>query len=168
MVLSLDERGFFARLFCSEEFAANGLESSIAQINMSLSVKASTLRGLHYQVAPAGEAKLVRCTRGRAFDVVVDMRKNSQTFRRWFGAEITADNRRMVYVPKGCAHGFMTLEDNTEMFYLASAPYDAASEHVLRWNDSAIGVEWPRAPLVLSEKDGNAPDFSEDYHLSGY
>jgi dTDP-4-dehydrorhamnose 3,5-epimerase len=163
-----DERGFFARLFCSQEFAANGLESSFAQINNSLSAKAGTLRGLHYQVAPAGEAKLVRCTRGRAFDVVVDMRKSSPSFGRWFGVEITADNRHMVYVPKGCAHGFMTLEDHTEMLYLASAPHNAASERVLRWDDPAIGIEWPRAPLVVSDKDRNGPDFSEDYHLSGY
>src|SRR5690242_16062137 len=113
-----DERGFFARFFCSEEFAGQGLESRFVQINNSVSTYARTLRGMHYQIAPAGEAKLVRCIAGRAFDVIVDMRPGSRSFGRWAGAELTAENRRMMYVPKGCAHGFLTLDDNTEMLYL--------------------------------------------------
>jgi dTDP-4-dehydrorhamnose 3,5-epimerase len=163
-----DERGFFARIFCAEEFAGRGLESCFVQINNSVSTHARTLRGLHYQIAPAGEAKLVRCIAGRAFDVVVDMRSGSRSFGRWAGAELTAENRRMMYVPKGCAHGFLTLADNTEMLYLASAPYAGAYERVLRWNDPVIGIDWPAIPTVLSDKDRDAPDFSRTTHDSGY
>jgi dTDP-4-dehydrorhamnose 3,5-epimerase len=163
-----DERGFFARLFCADEFASHSLEPSFVQVNNSLSKHAHTLRGLHYQVAPAGEVKLVRCIRGRAFDVVADMRRTSETFSRWFGAELSAENRKMMYVPKGCAHGFLTLEDDTELLYLASARYDGARERVLRWNDPLVGIEWPAAPAVLSDKDGNAPCFSPETHYSGY
>jgi dTDP-4-dehydrorhamnose 3,5-epimerase len=163
-----DERGFFARVFCSEEFSTRKLETNFVQINNSQSLQAYTLRGLHYQIAPAGEAKLVRCIRGRAFDVVVDLRENSPTFMKWYGAELTADNRLMTYVPKGFAHGFMTLEPETEMLYLASAPYNAASERALRWNDPAVGISWPRLPSVLSDRDRVAPDFSVTTQLSGY
>jgi dTDP-4-dehydrorhamnose 3,5-epimerase len=163
-----DERGFFARLFCREEFKAEGLESEFVQVNNSLSLMSGTLRGLHYQVAPAGESKLVRCVRGRVFDVVVDMRANSPTFCRWFAAELNADNRRMMYVPKGCAHGYLTLEDNTELIYFASHCYEHQAERILRWNDPAIGIEWPRSPHVISDKDDEAPDFSPSYHASGY
>lgn len=163
-----DDRGFFARFFCAEEFAGHGLEACFVQINNSVSTYARTLRGMHYQIAPAGEAKLVRCIAGRAFDVVVDMRAGSRSFGRWVGAELTAENRRMMYVPKGCAHGFMTLDDNTEMLYLASAPYAGSYERVLRWNDPAIGIDWPAVPAVLSDKDRDAPDFSPAMHSSGY
>jgi dTDP-4-dehydrorhamnose 3,5-epimerase len=163
-----DDRGFFARLFCADEFAAQSLEPGFVQVNNSLSKRAHTLRGLHYQVAPAGEAKLVRCIRGRAFDVIADMRQTSETFRRWFGAELSAENRQMMYVPKGCAHGFLTLEDDTELLYLASARHDGARERVLRWNDPLVGIEWPTAPSVLSVKDRDAPSFSPDTHDPGY
>lgn len=163
-----DERGFFARMFDSDEFAAQGLDSVFPQINTSMSVEAGTLRGLHYQVAPHGEAKLVKCLRGAIFDVVADMRANSPTFGKWFGIELTAENRKMLYVPRGCAHGFMTLEDRTEVMYPASAPYAGASERVLRWNDPKIGIIWPREPAVLSDKDRNAGDFDPNVHLSGY
>lgn len=163
-----DERGFFGRLFCAEEFASHGLESSFVQINNSLSASAGTLRGLHYQAAPAGETKLVRCIRGRAFDVVVDLRKSSPTFGQWIGAEISAENRLMIYAPRGCAHGFLTLDDSTEMMYFASAPYNSASERILRWNDPVFGIEWPRQPAALSNKDRDAPDFTPETHHSGY
>jgi dTDP-4-dehydrorhamnose 3,5-epimerase len=163
-----DERGFFARLFDADEFAARGLEAVFPQISTSISVHAGTLRGLHYQVAPRGEAKLVKCLKGAIFDVVADMRAASPTFRQWLGVELSDENRRMLYVPKGCAHGFMTLANNTEVMYPASAPYAAAEERVLRWDDPAIAIAWPRAPAVLSEKDKTAPDFDVAYHGSGY
>jgi dTDP-4-dehydrorhamnose 3,5-epimerase len=163
-----DERGFFSRVFCAEEFSRLGLEGSIAQINTSVSANAGTLRGMHYQVAPYGEAKLVKCIRGAAFDVVVDLRKDSPTFGRWAGETLTMDNRMMMYVPKGCAHGFLTLEDDTEMLYSASAPYQGAAERVLRWNDPRFAVVWPRSPEVLSPKDQDAGDYESVLHDPGY
>lgn len=163
-----DERGFFSRMFDVDEFAAQGLEGSFCQINTSMSVKALTLRGLHYQVAPAGEAKLIKCVAGSIFDVVVDLRADSPTFTRWFGGVLTAENRSMLYVPKGCAHGFLTLEDNTEVMYPVSAPYSAQHERVLRWNDPAISIEWPAEPVTVSDKDRAARDFDANYHYSGY
>ena len=158
-----DERGFFARVFCGAEFAGHGLDATIAQINTSLSVEAGTLRGMHYQAAPHGEAKLVRCIRGSAFDVVLDLRATSPTYGRWAGALLNAENRQLMYVPKGCAHGFLTLEANTEMLYSASAPYAGAAERVVRWNDPRFAIDWPRQPAVLSPKDESAADF--DPHL---
>lgn len=163
-----DERGFFARLFDSEEFASQGLDHVFPQINTSLSENAGTLRGLHYQAAPKGEAKLVKCLKGAIFDVIVDMRETSESFMQWFGIELTAQNRSMLYVPKGCAHGFMTLEDQTEVMYPVSAPYAGDHERGLRWNDPAFGIVWPRNPAVLSDKDANASDFDRSHHLSGY
>ena len=163
-----DERGFFARVFCGAEFAGHGLDSHIAQINTSLSVEAGTLRGMHYQVAPHGEVKLVRCIRGSAFDVVLDLRAGSPSYGRWAGALLTADNRQMMYVPKGCAHGFLTLEANTEMFYSASTAYAGAAERVVRWNDPRFAIEWPRLPAVLSAKDEAAADFDPQLMDPGY
>lgn len=163
-----DERGFFARMFDNEEFAARGMDATYPQVNTSYSRDAGTLRGLHYQVAPDGEAKLVKCINGRVFDVAVDMRPASPTFKKWFGIELSIENRLMLYVPKGCAHGFMTLEVGTEMLYLSSAAYAGGSERVLRWNDPEIGIVWPREPAVLSDKDIGAQDFSPDNHFSGY
>jgi dTDP-4-dehydrorhamnose 3,5-epimerase len=163
-----DERGFLSRLFCAEEFRSRDLEVTIAQINNSVSTQAGTLRGLHYQVSPAGEAKLVRCIRGSAYDLVIDVRERSTTFGSWYGAELTADNRHMMYVPKGCAHGYLTLRDDTEILYTASAPYSSGHERVVRWNDPKFGVLWPRDPAVLSDKDRLARDFMPYYHLSGY
>lgn len=172
MVVSLeeraDDRGFFARVFCATEFADHGLEGAISQINNSFSVHAGTLRGMHYQVAPHGEAKLVRCVRGAAYDVVIDLREGSATFGQWAGETLTADNRLMMYVPKGCAHGFLTLEDGTEMLYPASAPYHGPSERILRWDDPRFRVAWPRSPSVLSDKDRAAPDYDPEHHRSGY
>ncbi|MCW6507714.1 dTDP-4-dehydrorhamnose 3,5-epimerase [Lichenifustis flavocetrariae] len=163
-----DERGFFARVFCAEEFGRHGLEASISQINTSASAKAGTLRGLHYQIAPHGEVKLVKCIRGAAFDVVVDLREGSPTFGQWAGETLSADNRLMMYVPKGCAHGFLTLEDDTEMLYPATAPYHGPSERILRWNDPRFAVEWPRQPSVLSDKDAGAVDYDPARHRPGY
>lgn len=160
-----DERGFFARLFCEKEFAANGLETRFIQINNSLSVKRGTLRGMHYQLAPAAEVKVVRCVRGRLFDVVLDLREGSPTFGNHFGAELTADNRHMMYVPRGFAHGFLTLEDHSEAVYLVSNIYAADRERGVRWNDPKFNIRWPASPQVVSDKDAKQRDFDPTYHL---
>lgn len=159
-----DDRGFFARYFCEDEFAAAGLEARYVQINDSYNHKKGTLRGLHYQLPPSGEVKVVRCIRGALFDVMVDMRPKSPTFKQWFGAKLTAENRRMMYVPRGFAHGFITLEDDTEALYLASASYDPIAERGLRFNDPSIGIEWPVDPVEMSEKDLSWPDLDSEYH----
>jgi dTDP-4-dehydrorhamnose 3,5-epimerase len=163
-----DERGFFARMFDSKEFADMGMDSVYPQINTSVSAMAGTLRGLHYQVAPHGEAKLVKCLKGAAFDVVVDLRPNSPTFGKWAGETLTDENRLMMYVPKGCAQGFMTLKDGAELLYPASGPYNGPAERVLRWNDPRFAIEWPLQPRVLSEKDRDARDYDPDWHRPGY
>jgi len=160
-----DERGFFARVFCEREFAAEGLVTRFVQINNSLSADVGTLRGMHYQLPPASETKLVRCVRGSLWDCIVDLRPDSPTFKRWFGAELSAENRRMMYVPKGFAHGFITLEPDTEAFYLVDEFYAPELERGLRWNDPAIGIEWPAEPRVMSEKDRNHPGFDPGTHL---
>ena len=148
-----DERGFFARAFCQKEFEAYGLNPRVTQCNISFNKKKGTLRGMHYQVAPYEEAKLVRCTRGAIYDVVIDLRSDSPTFKRWTAVELTAENRKMLYVPEGFAHGFQALEDNTEVFYQMSGFYHSESERELRWNDPAFGIEWPIANPTISNKD---------------
>jgi dTDP-4-dehydrorhamnose 3,5-epimerase len=163
-----DSRGFFARLFCREEFQKRGLVADFPQVNNSLSAEKGTLRGMHYQLAPHGEDKLVRCVKGRLYDVVLDLRLESPTFGCSYGAELSADNRSMMYVPKGCAHGFQTLEDATEAIYLVSHPYHFSSERIVRWNDPTFKIQWPVEPTVLSDKDANAPDFNTNYHLVSY
>jgi dTDP-4-dehydrorhamnose 3,5-epimerase len=163
-----DDRGFFARMFCSDEFASHGLDGAVSQVNTSLSAEAGTLRGMHYQVAPHGEAKLVKCIGGAAFDVVLDLRAASPTFGRWAASTLTPDNRLMMYVPKGCAHGFLTLEAGTEMLYTASAAYAGAAERIVRWNDPAFAIGWPREPAVLSPKDHDAGDYDPAWHNPGY
>ncbi len=155
-----DERGFFARFYCTSEFAKLGLESDFIQVNNSLSVKQGTLRGLHYQVAPREEAKLVRCIRGALWDVILDLRPDSETFGKWYGQELTADNRRMMYVPKGFGHGFVTLEDNTEALYMVSEVYSSTHERGIRWNDPRFKIEWPFQPIVISDKDKEHPNFN--------
>jgi dTDP-4-dehydrorhamnose 3,5-epimerase len=160
-----DERGFFARMFCEKEFAANGLETRFIQINNSLSIKKGTLRGMHYQLAPAAEVKVVRCVRGRLFDVVLDLREGSPTFGKHFGAELTAENRQMMYVPRGFAHGFLTLEENSEAVYLVSNMYAADRERGVRWNDPRFNIRWPANPEVVSDKDAKQRDFDPAYHL---
>ena len=154
-----DDRGFFARSFCREEFAAHGLNPSVAQCNVAFNHKKGTLRGLHYQVAPFEEVKLVRCTRGSLYDVCVDLRPGSPTFKRHFGAVLSSRRHNMVYIPEGFAHGLQTLEDDTEVFYQMSQVYSPESARGVRWNDPAFGIEWPAAVRTMTEKDKTYPDF---------
>ena len=153
-----DERGFFARAWSASEFAERGLSSSLVQANIAFNHRRGTVRGLHYQVAPHAEDKLVRCTRGAIFDVAVDLRPDSPTYMRWTGVELSAENRTMLYVPKGCAHGYQTLEDETEALYHVTAAYEPAAERGLRWDDPAIGIAWrDLGEPILSEKDRSWP-----------
>jgi dTDP-4-dehydrorhamnose 3,5-epimerase len=160
-----DERGFFARAFCRNEFAEHGLECQFVQVNNSLSAQRGTLRGMHYQLEPAAEVKVVRCIAGALWDAIIDLRPGSATFGQWFGAELTADNRRMMYAPRGFAHGFITLSDNAEVFYLVSEFYAPEHERGIRWNDPRFGIAWPIAPAVLSDKDRDRADFDPATHL---
>ncbi len=155
-----DSRGFFARAWCQKEFEDHGLVSRVVQANDSFNRKAGTLRGMHYQTAPYEETKLVRCTSGALYDVIVDLRPDSPTYKRWFGVELTARNYKMLYVPANFAHGFITLEDNTEAIYFVSEFYTPGAEKGLRWNDPAFNIEWPRAADVISDKDAAWPDFT--------
>ena len=152
-----DERGRFLRAWCSREFREHGLEFLPVQANMGLSVRKGTIRGMHFQAAPALEAKLIRCTRGSMFDVVVDLRPDSVSYGKWHGAELSADNGRMLYVPEQCAHGYQTLENNTEMYYLTSQFYTPAVASGVRFNDPAFDIEWPLAATVVSDQDRNWP-----------
>lgn len=154
-----DERGFFGRAYCRDEFSEHDLAQHMVQANVSYSKSQGTLRGLHYQTAPHQEAKLMRCTRGAIFDVIVDVRPQSSTYMQWMGVELTADNYRMLYVPEGCAHGFITLQDDTEVLYQVSAFYAPNHEKGIRYDDPAIGIEWPTDVKVISEKDRQWPDF---------
>jgi dTDP-4-dehydrorhamnose 3,5-epimerase len=153
-----DERGFFARTWCREEFQANGLNPTLAQGNISFNHHRGTLRGLHYQAAPHQEAKLVRCTRGAIWDVALDLRPGSPTYRAWSGAELTDANRAMLYVPEGCAHGFLTLTGAAEVTYQMSAPYAPDAARGVRWDDPAFGIEWPGEVLVINQRDASYPD----------
>jgi len=162
-----DDRGFFARAFCEREFGAKGLSTRFVQVNDSLSAQRGTLRGMHYQLAPRAETKLVRCIRGSLFDVILDLRPGSATFGKSFGAELSAENRRMMYVPRGFAHGFVTLSDATEAFYFVDEFYAPDQERGLRWNDPRFAIEWPVEPTVLSEKDRMHRDFDSAWHLGG-
>ena len=159
-----DERGFFARLFCEKEFGAADLETRFVQINNSSSAKRGTLRGMHFQLPPAAEVKVVRCIKGSLYDVIVDLRPDSPTFKQWFGAELSAENRRMMYVPRGFAHGFITLADDTEAFYLVSAYYAPEQERGLRFDDPAINIQWPATPTEVSEKDKKWPALDAAFH----
>lgn len=161
-----DERGFFARAFCRTEFQERNLCEKIVQINNSEAYKKGTLRGLHYQLAPKAETKIVRCIKGSLYDVIVDLRTTSTTFGKYFGTELSAENRRMMYVPKGFAHGFITLEENTEAFYLVDEFYAPEQERGIRWNDPKFNIDWPLEPTVVSEKDLKHPDFNEAFHLN--
>ncbi len=157
-----DERGFFARTWCERELTARGLDPAIAQESISWNLRKGTTRGLHFQRPPHDEVKIVRCTRGAIFDVIVDLRPDSPTFRRWQGVELNADNRRAFYVPKGCAHGFQTLVDETEVAYLISAFYAPESSTGYRYNDPAFGVSWPLSAAIISDNDLRWPDFSAE------
>jgi dTDP-4-dehydrorhamnose 3,5-epimerase len=156
-----DERGFFARSWCRRELAAHGVDADIAQESVSYNRVAGTLRGLHFQKPPHEEAKIVRCTRGAIFDVIVDLRPRSPTYRQWEGFHLNAENRRALYVPKGFAHGFQTLGDDTEVFYQISAFHAPAAAAGLRYNDPAFGISWPLPVRSISERDSTAPDFKD-------
>lgn len=155
----IDHRGFFARGFCQREFEQNGLRDHFVQCNVSWNKEKGTLRGMHYQLPPHAEVKVVRCTRGAIYDVIVDLRSDSPTYCKWIGVELTADNYRMLYIPEGFAHGYQTIEPNSEVFYLVSQFYSSASERGVRWNDKAFNISWPLANPILSIKDQSYPDF---------
>ena len=155
----VDERGFFARSYCRNEFAAHGLHPDFVQCNLSFNTRRGTLRGMHYQVRPNEEVKLVRCLAGAIYDVIVDLRPTSPTYKQWIGVELDAESRRMLYSPAGFAHGYLTLADNSEVLYQVSAFYSPESERGVRWNDPAFNIEWPMRPEVISSKDRQHPDF---------
>jgi len=160
-----DERGFFVRSFCQNEFEKHGLNPRIAQCNVSNNKKKGTLRGMHYQARPHEEAKLVRCTCGAIYDVIIDLRPTSPTFMQWVAVELTAANRKMLYIPEGFAHGFQTLEDNTEVFYQMSEFYVPECARGVRWDDPAFSVQWPDTDRNISERDQNFADFLQDRKL---
>jgi dTDP-4-dehydrorhamnose 3,5-epimerase len=151
-----DERGFFARAWCQAEFGELGLVRQFVQANQAYTRKRGTVRGLHYQAEPHSEAKLMRCIQGAIFDVIVDLRPDSPTFKQWLGVELSAQNRRALYIPEGCAHGYQALQDDSEVFYLVSQPYAAQAERGVRWDDPAFAIDWPiTASVIISEKDQN-------------
>lgn len=159
--LHADSRGFFARSFCRQEFARHGMSDRVVQCNISWNERAGTLRGMHYQLAPSAEAKLVRCTRGRLFDAIVDLRPESPSHLRWIGIELTAESRNALFVPEGCAHGFQTLVDDTEVFYQMSEFYAPELARGFRWDDPSFGIEWPLAPSTISDQDRGLPLYRE-------
>ena len=155
-----DERGFFARSWCVDEFIEHGLDPHLAQCSVSFNKKRGTLRGMHYQGAPHAETKVVRCTAGSIYDVIVDVRPDSDTFRQWISVELSAANRRMIYVPVGFAHGFQSLVEDSEVFYMVSAPYHPEFSRSVRWNDPQFAIEWPHEDeRVISDRDRDYPDF---------
>ena len=154
-----DQRGFFGRSWCQDEFKAHGLNADIKQKNTSLTIKKGTIRGMHYQVNPFQETKFIRCTRGSIYDVIIDLRPDSPTFLQWVGNELTENNYRMVYVPENFAHGFITLENNTEVYYPVTEFYTPGAERGIRWNDKVFNIEWPIPVEIVSEKDASHPDF---------
>ena len=157
-----DERGFFARTFCRNEFEPYGLNVDWVQCNISYNTRKGTLRGLHYQTAPFAEAKLVRCTMGAIYDVILDLRPGSDTYRQWISVELSAKNRKMIYIPQGFAHGFQTLVDHTEVFYQMSAFYAPQYARAVRWNDPQFNIHWPEAAPTMSEKDQRIGDFNPE------
>jgi dTDP-4-dehydrorhamnose 3,5-epimerase len=156
-----DDRGFFARSWCQKEFESRGLNPKVVQCNLSFNTKKGTLRGIHYQAAPHQEAKVVRCTRGAIYDVVVDLRPQQRTFRKWIGVLLTSANRNMLYVPEGCGHGFLTLENETEVFYQMSEFYRPELARGVRWDDPSFQIAWPDKVEVISERDRTYPNFEE-------
>jgi len=154
-----DERGFFARTWCAEEFRERGLNPQWAQCGRSFNKRRGTLRGMHYQEQPHAEVKLVRCSSGAIFDVIVDLRPGSPSYCKWFSVELSASNGKMLYIPEGLAHGFQTLADDTEVFYQISEPYRPESARGVRWNDPAFGIQWPLRDPILSQRDRSFPDF---------
>ena len=160
-----DERGFFARLYCEREFAQAGLVSQFVQMNNSLSTNQGTLRGMHYQLGEAAEVKLIRCVRGSLWDAILDLRHGSTTFGKWYACELSAENRLMMYAPKGFAHATLTLSEDTEAIYLVSNFYAPEKERGVRWNDPRFAIEWPIQPTDISPKDAAWRDFDPVYHL---
>lgn len=156
-----DSRGFFARTYCATEFAKLNLAQNMVQTNISYNHQKGTLRGLHMQQKPHEEAKLVRCTAGSIFDVLVDLRKDSSTYLHWFGAELSSENHHMLYIPQGCAHGYITLIDKTEVSYQVSEYYNSGTEVGFLWNDPAFNIKWPITPVVISPKDQTHPPFQQ-------
>lgn len=156
-----DERGHFARIWCEEEFARHGLNTRLAQVNVSFNRRRGTLRGMHFQTAPYQEAKLVRCNRGSIYDVIVDIREDSDTYGQWQAFELSEDNGLMLYIPEGFAHGFITLSDNSEVYYQMSKSYRPDSARGFRWNDSTICAAWPCEPRVIADRDAALPTFEE-------
>ncbi len=156
-----DSRGRFMRAWCAQEFAEQGIHFVPVQANMGFSVKRGTIRGLHFQQAPALEAKLVRCTRGAIFDIALDLRPDSPTYKKWFGIELSAENSRMLYVPENCAHGYQTLEDGAEIYYMTSAYYAPRAVRGIRFDNPAFKIQWPLAAVVVSEQDCNWPLFQD-------
>ncbi len=154
-----DERGFFARTFCQQEFEAHVLKTQVVQCNVSFNKRKGTLRGMHYQAAPFAEEKLVRCTSGSIYDVIIDLRRTSATFKQYFAVELSAENGRMLYIPEDFAHGFQTLQDDTEVFYQMAQRYSAEHARGVRWNDPAFGIEWPEGERIIIERDQNYPNF---------
>ena len=155
-----DERGFFARTWCRDEFRDHGLSSTLAQCSVSFSRRKGTLRGLHYQAAPHEEVKLVRCARGAIWDVAVDLRPDSPTYLAWYGVELTAGNRAALYIPEGCAHGQLTLTDDSEVFYQMSVPFEPSAARGVRWDDPAFGIRWPAEVRVINQRDRSYPDLA--------
>ena len=154
-----DDRGSFARFFCKDEFASHGVPAEFVQGSISRNPIRGTLRGMHLQLGPAPEEKLVRCTRGRAHDVVLDLRTKSDSYRQWTAFELNAESGRAVFVPAGCAHGFLTLQPDTELLYLMTVRYDPDHQHGVRWNDPAFAIEWPEVPVLMTDRDANYADF---------
>ena len=161
-----DDRGFFARFFCQKEFKDLGIDINVTQVNNSLSKDKGTLRGLHYQLPPKQEDKIVRCLSGSIYDVIIDLRPESPTFKQHYGATLSAENRTMMLVPKGFAHAFLTLEKNTEVIYLVTETYSPELERGIRWNDPEFNIQWPIPPAIISDKDQQHPNFSLSYHLN--
>ena len=157
--LKSDERGYFARTWCNTEFRQAGLSADIAQCSVAFNARRATLRGMHLQRDPHGEHKLVRCTRGSVYDVVVDLRPESKTYCEWIGIELSADSHTMLFIPPGCAHGYVTLEDSTELAYQMSVEFHPESAMTVRWNDPAFAIEWPLAPVIMTPRDRECPDY---------
>ena len=156
----VDGRGFFSRAWCQKEFQAHGLNPNVVQCNLSFNTSKGTLRGMHYQIAPHEEAKIVRCIRGKVYDVIIDLRPKSPTYLQWIGVELSSENRKMLYVPENFAHGYLTLADNTELFYQVSHFYSPESESGIRWNDRTVNIKWPQTNgLIITDKDKNWSDF---------
>lgn len=156
-----DGRGFFARTFCADDLAKHGLTATVAQCSTSFNERAGTLRGMHFQAEPHAEDKIVRCTSGAIFDAIVDIRRGSPTFGRWFGVELSAENRRAIYAPKGFAHGFVTLAGATEVLYMISAPFAPGFDRGFHWDDPTVGIAWPTVPTVIGGRDAGLPTLAD-------